>query len=58
MVKKRLRHSAAYKLRNALEVLEEAKMVSRLSSDRETHPNTITGLEKTTAGRLAKRLCQ
>ena len=41
MVKKRRRHSAAYKFRIALEALEGSKTVSQLSSEHEIHPNMI-----------------
>ena len=41
MVKKLRRHSTAYKLRNALEALEDVKRVSQLSSEHEIHPNMI-----------------
>ena len=46
MVKKLRRHSAAYKLRNALQTLEDAKMVSHLSSEKEIHTNTIRAWRK------------
>ena len=39
MVKKRRRHSAAYKFRIALEALEGSKTISQLSSEHEIHPN-------------------
>ncbi len=41
MVKKRRRHSAAYKFRIALEALEGSKTISQLSSEHEVHPNMI-----------------
>jgi len=41
MVKKRRRHSAAYKFRIALEALEGSKTISQLSSEREIHANLI-----------------
>ncbi|MXX27371.1 MAG: transposase [Caldilineaceae bacterium SB0668_bin_21] len=41
MVKKRRRHSAAYKFRIALEALEGRKTISQLSSEHEIHPNMI-----------------
>ena len=41
MVKKRRRHTAAYKFPVALEALEGSKTISRLSSEREIHPNLI-----------------
>ena len=41
MVKKRRRHSAAYKLRIALETLEGSKTISQLSNEHEIHPNMI-----------------
>ena len=41
MVKKRGRHSAAYKFRIALQALEGSKSISQLSSGHETHPNMI-----------------
>ncbi len=41
MVKKRRRHSAAYKFRIALEALEGSKPISQLSSEREIHPNMV-----------------
>ncbi len=41
MVKKRRRHSAAFKFRVALEALEGSKTVSQLSSEHEVHPNLI-----------------
>ena len=41
MVKKRRRHSAAFKFRVALEALEGSKTVSQLSSEHEVHPNII-----------------
>ena len=39
MVKKRRRHSAAYKFRIALEALEDSKTISQFSSEHEVHPN-------------------
>ncbi len=41
MVKKRRRHSAAYKFRIALEALEGSKTISQLSSEHEVHANLI-----------------
>jgi len=41
MVKKRRRHSAAYKFRIALEALEGRKTISTLSSEHDIHPNLI-----------------
>ena len=41
MIKKRRRHSAAYKFRIALEALEGSKTISQLSSEHEVHPNMI-----------------
>ncbi len=41
MVKKRRRHSAAFKFRVALEALEGGKTISQLSSEHEVHPNLI-----------------
>ena len=41
MVKKRCRHSAAYKFRIALEALEGSKTISQLSSEHEIHANLI-----------------
>ena len=41
MVKKRRRHSAAYKFRIALEALEGSKTISQLSSEHEIHANLI-----------------
>ena len=41
MVKKRRRHTAAYKFRVALEALEGSKTISQLSSEHEIHPNLI-----------------
>ncbi len=41
MVKKRRRHSAAYKFRIALEALEGSKTISQLSSEHEVHANMI-----------------
>ena len=41
MVKKRRRHTAAYKFRVALEALEGSKTISQLSSEREIHANLI-----------------
>ena len=41
MVRKRRRHTAAYKLRVALEALEGSKTISQLSSEHEVHPNLI-----------------
>jgi len=41
MVKKRRRHSEAYKLQIALEALEGSKTISLLSSEHEIHANLI-----------------
>ena len=41
MVKKRRRHSSAYKFRVALEGLEGRKTISQLSGEHEIHPNLI-----------------
>ena len=41
MVKKRRRHTAAYKFRIALEVVEGSKTISQLSSEHEVHANLI-----------------
>ena len=41
MVKKRRRHTAAYKFRVALEAVEGSKTISQLSSEHEIHPNLI-----------------
>ena len=41
MVKKRRRHTAAFKFRVALEALEGSKTISQLSSEHEIHPNMI-----------------
>ena len=41
MVKKRRRHSAAFKFRVALEALEGSKTISQLSSEHEIHANLI-----------------
>ena len=41
MVKKRRRHTAAYKFRIALEALEGSKSISQLSSEHEIHANLI-----------------
>ena len=41
MVKKRRRHTAAYKFRIALEALEGSKTISQLSSEHEIHANLI-----------------
>ncbi len=41
MVKKRWRHSAAYKFRIALEAIEGSKTIGQLSSEHEVHPNMI-----------------
>ena len=43
MVKKRRRHSAAFRIRVALEALEGSKTISQLSSEHEVHPNMIRG---------------
>ncbi len=47
MVKKRRRHSAAYKFRIALEALEGSKTISQLSSEHEIHPNMIRSVNCT-----------
>ena len=39
MVKKRRRHTAAYKFRIALEAVEGSKTISQLSSEHEVHAN-------------------
>ena len=49
MVKKRRRHSVAFKFRVALEAIEGSKTISRLSSEHEVHANLI---------RARKRLLQ
>ena len=41
MVKKRRRHTAAFKFRVALEALEGSKTISQLSSEHEVHANLI-----------------
>ena len=41
MVKKRRRHTAAFKFRVALEALEGSKTISQLSSEHEIHANQI-----------------
>ena len=41
MVKKRRRHTAAFKFRVALEALEGSKTISQLSSEHEIHANLI-----------------
>ena len=41
MVKKRRRHTTAYKFRVALEALEGSKTISQLSSEHEIHSNLI-----------------
>lgn len=41
MVKKRRRHTAAYKFRVALEALEGSKTISQLSSEHGVHANLI-----------------
>ena len=41
MVKKRRRHTAAYKFRVALEAVEGSKTISQLSSEHEIHANLI-----------------
>ena len=41
MVKKRRRHTAAYKFRVALEAVEGSRTISQLSSEHEIHPNLI-----------------
>ena len=51
MVKKRRRHSAAYKLWVALEALEGSKTISQLSSEREVHANMIRAMRLHIPGR-------
>ncbi len=41
MVKKRRRHTAAFKFRVTLEALEGSKMIRQLSSEYEIHANLI-----------------
>ena len=41
MVKKRRRHTTAYKFRVALETLEGGTTISQLSSEHEVHPDMI-----------------
>ena len=41
MVKKRRRHTAAYKFRIALEAVEGSKTINQLSSEHEIHANLI-----------------
>ena len=41
MVKKRRRHTVAYKFRVALEAVESSKTISQLSSEHEVHANLI-----------------
>ena len=41
MVKRRRRHTAAYRLRVALDALEASKPISPLSSEHEIHANPI-----------------
>ncbi len=41
MVKKRRRHTAAFKFRVALEALEGSKTISQLSSEHQIHANQI-----------------
>ena len=41
MVKKRRRHTAAYKFRIVLEAVEGSKTISQLSSEHEIHTNLI-----------------
>ena len=41
MVKKRRRHTAVFKFRVALEVLEGSKTISQFSSEHEIHSNVI-----------------
>ena len=41
VVKRRRRHSAAYKLRIELEALEGSKTISQLSSEHEIHANQV-----------------
>ena len=41
MVKKRRRHTAAYKFRIAPEAVEGSKTISQLSSEHEIHANLI-----------------
>jgi len=58
MVKKRRRHSAAYKLRIALEALEGSKTVGQFSSEHRDSCRPDTGLESARARRRAKSLLQ
>ena len=58
MVKKRRRHSAAYKLRIALEALEGSKTVDQYSSEHRDSCRPDTGLESARARRRAKSLLQ
>ena len=41
MVRKRRRHTAAYKFRIAMEALEDSKTISQLSSEHEIHANQL-----------------
>ena len=52
MVKKRRRHSAAYKFRIALETLEGSKTISQLSSEHEVHANMIRAMRLHVPGRF------
>ena len=59
MVKKRRRHTAAYKFRVALEALEGSKTISQLSGEREIRANLIrvhTGRNRGPAGRRGPRM--
>ncbi len=46
MVKKRRRHTVAYKFRVALEALEGSKTISQLSSEHEIHANLIRACKR------------
>ena len=59
MVKKRRRHTAAYKFRVALEALEGSKTISQLSGEHEIRANLIrvnTGRNRGPAGRRGQRM--
>ena len=58
MVKKRRRHTAAYKFRVALEALEGGKTISQLSSEHEIPSQPDLGLETATVGRRSPCLRQ
>ena len=49
MVKKRRRHTAAYKFRVALEAVEGSKTISQLSSEHEVHAKPEVGPKNWTA---------